>query len=356
MTESKKIVRPWMRVIIAFIIMLCILSLVFYIYNHWSVNSKTQTSDNAYVKGDLSYITSKVSGYVVKVNVVDNQQVKAGQVLAEIDQTDYLSDVDQAKAKIAGIEASQHELEEKIKLAKEQINISKAEISAAEATRNRANNYLKRTENLVGIGGISKSEYDKAVEDQVGQTANLNVAQVKIRESEQSIHVLQAQRATLTASLAAAQANLTQAENNLKATKLVAPRDGSIVSRKIHEGEYVTAAKSLMVVAPSSNLWIEANLKETQLSKLAAGDNVYFTVDAIPSKKFCGTLQSISRSSGSDLALLPADNATGNFTKIVRRFPVKIIFDPKQQGMENLAIGMSVVVDLKANTQGKACK
>ncbi|MEG0487472.1 MAG: HlyD family secretion protein [Acinetobacter sp.] len=356
MTESKKLVRPWMRVIIAFVLMMGILSLVFYIYNYWSVNSQTQTSDNAYVKGDLSYITSKVSGYVVKVNVVDNQKVKAGQVLAEIDQTDYLSAVDQAKAKIAEIEASQHELEEKIKLAKEQINISKAEIVAAEATQRRANNYLKRTEDLVNIGGISKSEHDKAIEDQAGQTANLNVAKVKIRESEQSIHVLEAQRATLKAALSAAYANLTQTENNLKATQLLAPRDGTIVSRKVREGEYITAAKSLMVVAPSTNLWIEANLKETQLSKLAPGDKVYFSVDAIPSKKFCGTLDSISRSSGSDLALLPADNATGNFTKIVRRFPVKIIFDPQQKGIENLAIGMSVIVDLKANTQAKTCK
>jgi membrane fusion protein (multidrug efflux system) len=148
---------------------------------------------------------------------------------------------------------------------------------------------------------------------------------------------------------------LAQAENNLKATQLVAPRDGVVVSRKVREGEYVSVAKNLMVIAPETNLWIEANLKETQLSKLAKGDQVYFSVDAIPNQKFCGTLDSISRSSGSDLALLPADNATGNFTKIVRRFPVKIVYNPQQKGLEKLAIGMSVIVDLKANTQGQTC-
>lgn len=355
MAESEKIVRPWLRVLIAFVLMVSLLSVVFYIYNSWSVNSKTQTSDNAYVKGDLTYITNKVGGYVVKVNVMDNQKVTAGQVLAEIDPTDYESAVHQAKAKIAETVAIQHELEEKIKLAKEQINISKAEITAAEATQRRATNYLKRTEDLVNIGGISKSDYDKAIEDQIGQAANVNVAKVKIREAEQNIHVLQAQRGTLQASLSAAQASLIQAENNLKATQLVAPRDGVVVSRKVREGEYVSAAKNLMVIAPETNLWIEANLKETQLSKLAKGDQVYFSVDAIPNQKFCGTLDSISRSSGSDLALLPADNATGNFTKIVRRFPVKIVYDPQQKGLEKLAIGMSVIVDLKANTQGQAC-
>ena len=355
MAESEKIVRPWLRVLIAFVLMVSLLSLIFYIYNSWSVNSKTQTSDNAYVKGDLTYITSKVGGYMVKVNVVDNQKVSAGQVLAEIDPTDYVSGVNQAKAKIAEIVAVQHELEEKIKLAKEKINISKAEITAAEATQRRAANYLKRTEDLVNIGGISKSDYDKAVEDQIGQAANVNVAKVKIREAEQNIHVLQAQRGTLQASLSAAQANLAQAENNLKATQLVAPRDGVVVSRKVREGEYVSVAKNLMVIAPETNLWIEANLKETQLSKLAKGDQVYFSVDAIPNQKFCSTLDSISRSSGSDLALLPADNATGNFTKIVRRFPVKIVYNPQQKGLEKLAIGMSVIVDLKANTQGQTC-
>ncbi|WP_335954982.1 HlyD family secretion protein [Acinetobacter guillouiae] len=355
MAESQKTVRPWLRVLIAFLIMTGLLSFVFFIYNNWSINKKTQTSDNAYVKGDLTYITSKVSGYVVKVNVVDNQKVEAGQVLVEIDSTDYFSEVDQAKAKIAETIAAQNELGEKIKLAKEQIIISKTEINAAEATLHRVTKYLKRTEDLVNIGAISKSEYDKAVEDQVGQETNVNVAKVKIREAEQNIHVLKAQRGTLNASLNAAQAILVRAENNLKATKMIAPREGMVVSRKVREGEYVSAAKTLMVIAPEKNLWIEANLKETQISKLAKGDQVSFSVDAIPGHEFCGTLESISKSSGSDLALLPADNATGNFTKIVRRFPVKITFDPQQNGLEKLAIGMSVIVGLKANTKDKSC-
>ncbi|HCA5042778.1 TPA: HlyD family secretion protein [Acinetobacter baumannii] len=354
-TETKKALNPWVRVGIALLLMLCALSVVFYLYKYWSINRDVQSTDNAYVKGDLSYITSKISGYVVKVNVTDNQKVKAGQVLAEIDKTDYLSAVDQAQAKIAAVTASQHELEEKIKLAQEQINISKAEIAAAEAAQHRAANHLKRTKELVNIGGMSQREYDEAVEDQVDQSTNVNVAKVKIRESEQNIHVLQAQRETLLAELTAAKASLTQADNNLKATQLVAPRDGTVVSRKVREGEYVSVGKNLIVVAPMSNLWIEANLKETQLSKLSPGDQVYFTIDAIPGQKFCGTLDSISRSSGSDLALLPADNATGNFTKIVRRFPVKIAFNPNQEGMDKIAIGMSALVDLKVKTQIEKC-
>ncbi|MFL9557248.1 HlyD family secretion protein [Acinetobacter baumannii] len=354
-TETKKTLHPWIRVGIALLLMLCTLCTVFYLYKYWSVNRDVQSTDNAYVKGDLSYITSKISGYVVKVNVTDNERVKAGQVLAEIDKTDYQSAVEQAQAKIAAVIAGQHELEEKIKLAKEQINISKAEIAAVEAAQRRAENHLKRTRELVNIGGMSQREYDEAVEDHIDQSTNVNVAKVKIREAEQNIHVLHAQQETLLAELKAAKANLTQANNNLKATQLITPRDGTVVSRKVKEGEYVSVGKNMIVVAPVSNLWIEANLKETQLFKLSPGDQVYFTIDAIPGKKFCGTLDSISRSSGSDLALLPADNATGNFTKIVRRFPVKIMFNPHQEGIDKIAIGMSAMVDLKAGIQTKKC-
>lgn len=354
--EKKVVIRPWMRVLVAFVVMMAVMMLVLYIYKNWSTHRQTQTTDNAYVKGDLGYITSKISGYVVKVNVTDNQMVKVGQVLAEIDQTDYVSAKEQAQAKIEAIHASQQELEEKIKLAQTQIKIAKTEISAADASKQRAASYLKRTQALVNIGGISQSDFDKAKEDLIAQQTNADIAKVKIQESEQNIKVLQAQRASLIAELSAAEAGLRHSENDLKATQLIAPREGTVVSRKVREGEYVSVGKSLFVIAPSDHLWIEANLKETQLSKLSKGDQVHFSVDAIPDYKFCGTLDSISRSSGSDLALLPADNATGNFTKIVRRFPVKIIFNPQQKGLEKLAIGMSVIVDLKADTQKEQCK
>lgn len=230
------------------------------------------------------------------------------------------------------------------------------EISAAKASQQRAASYLKRTQALVDMGGISRAEFEKAQEDQVSQKANAEVAQVKILESEQNIRVLESQRAGLLAEMNAANAGLKKTENDLRATKLIAPNDGTVVSRKVRVGEYVSSGKSLMVIAPSANLWIEANLKETQISKLKKGDQVLFTVDAIPDGHFCGTLESISKSSGSELALLPADNATGNFTKIVRRFPVKIVFNPQQKDIERLAIGMSVIVDLKANTQNKVCQ
>ena len=354
--QEKKAIRPWLRVLIAFSIMMLVILLVMFIYKYWSNNRLTQTTDNAYVKGDLNYISTKINGYVTEVLVTDNQSVKAGDVLAEIDQTDYISAVEQAKAKIESIQANKQELEEKIKLAKAQIQISKVEISAVKASQQRAASYLKRTQALVDMGGISRVEFEKAQEDQVSQKANAEVAQVKILESEQNIRVLESQRAGLLAEMNAANAGLKKTENDLRATKLIAPNDGTVVSRKVRVGEYVSSGKSLMVIAPSANLWIEANLKETQISKLKKGDQVLFTVDAIPDGHFCGTLESISKSSGSELALLPADNATGNFTKIVRRFPVKIVFNPQQKDIERLAIGMSVIVDLKANTQNKVCQ
>ncbi|MPW45545.1 HlyD family secretion protein [Acinetobacter guerrae] len=353
--QSKRPFRPWLRVVIALVVMFALFAAVYYVYFYWSVSKNSQSSDNAYVKGDLTYIANKVSGYVTKVNVSDNQHVQAGQVLAEIDATDYQSAVDQAQAKILEIEASQHELEEKIKLAQDQVEISRAEIAVSKAAQLRADNHLKRTKELAAIGGMSKSEYDKAVEDTVSEATSVNVSNIKIKEAQQNIEVLKAQSVSLKASLVAAKANLAQTQNNLSATKLVAPREGTVVSRKVREGEFVSVGKNLIVVAPATQLWIEANLKETQLSKLTAGDRVEFSLDAIPHQTFCGKIDSISRSSGAELALLPADNATGNFTKIVRRFPVKISFDPQQKGLEKIAIGMSAIVNLEAYTANKTC-
>ncbi len=353
---SNKEIHPWLRVLIAFILMSVVLGVVYFLYAYWSVNKNSQSTENAYVKGDLSYITNKVSGYVVKVNVQDNQSVKAGQIIAEIDPTDYQSNVDQAIARIEEVKASQNELEEKIKLARQQVLISQAEITAAKATQVRASKDVERTQALVDIGGVSKSEYDRALEDRVTQTSNVDISTAKTKEAEQAIHVLQAQRQSLTAALNSGEANLKQAQNNLKATILTAPTDGTVVSRKVRIGEYVSSAKNLVVIAPSQNLWIEANLKETQLAKLETGDQVIFSIDAIPHRDFCGRIDSIAQSSGSELALLPADNATGNFTKIVRRFPVKISFDPNQKGLEKATVGMSSVVQLKANTRNLDCK
>ena len=354
--QSKRPFRPWVRVVIALVVMFALFAVVYFLYSYWSVSKNSQSSDNAYVKGDLTYISNKVSGYVTKVNVTDNQHIQAGQVLAEIDATDYQSAVDQAQAKILEIEASLHELEERIKLAQDQVEISKAEIAVSKAAQLRADNHLKRTKELAAIGGMSKSEYDKAVEDTVSQASSVDVSTIKIKESQQNIQVLKAQSDSLKASLVAAKANLSQAQHNLAATQLIAPREGTVVSRKVREGEFVSVGKNLIVVAPVSQLWIEANLKETQLSKLAAGDLVEFRLDAIPHQTFCGKIDSISRSSGAELALLPPDNATGNFTKIVRRFPVKISFDPKQQGLEKIAVGMSAIVNLEANTANKSCQ
>ena len=353
--QAKRPFRPWVRVVIALVIMCALFAVVYFLYFYWSVSKNSQSSDNAYVKGDLTYIANKVGGYVTKVNVSDNQHVKAGQLLVEIDATDYQSAVDQAQARILEIQASQHELEEKIKLAQDQVEISRAEIAASKAAQLRADNHLKRTKELAAIGGMSKSEYDKAVEDTVSQTSLVNVSNIKIKESQQNIQVLKAQNDSLKASLVAAQANLAQAENNLAATKLIAPREGTVVSRKVREGEFVSVGKNLIVIAHIHQLWIEANLKETQLAKLAAGDRVEFSLDAIPHQKFCGKIDSISRSSGAELALLPPDNATGNFTKIVRRFPVKISFDPQQKGLDKIAIGMSAIVNLEANTANQSC-
>lgn len=343
--------KSFLRFILATIVIICILMMLIYTYYNWSRNSDIQNTDNAYVKGDLMYVSSKVSGYVDHVYVGDNQYVKAGQVLAQINQVDFNTLVEEAQSKLDQLNANIHQIDEQIKLAKEQVKVKQAEIEAAKASKLRADNYFTRSDQLVQDGAISKQEFDAAYDEKVSQASKVHIAMISIDEALQNINVLDAQKGSLQAMLPAAKANLVQAKENLESTKLIAPRDGKVVSRKVHQGEYLTSGKNIIVLAPVKNLWIEANLKETQISKIHSGNMVSFTIDAIPNKEFCGSIDSIANASGSELSLLPPDNASGNFTKVVRRFPVKISFSENQPGLESIAIGMSAIVNLYSNSK-----
>lgn len=160
--------------------------------------------------------------------------------------------------------------------------------------------------------------------------------------ARQQLEVLHAQHSVIAAQLTAADANLQRALNDLGRTAVKAPREGLVAARNVRVGEYVTVGTRLLAISPTRDLWVEANLRETQLARMRGGDRVQIEVDALPGQKFCGYVESISGASGSEFAVIAPDNASGNFTKIVRRFPVRILFDQDQPGLDRLGVGMSV--------------
>jgi membrane fusion protein (multidrug efflux system) len=276
-----------------------------------------ESTDDAFVDGHIVSVSSKVSGQITKVLVDDNQQVKKGDLLVTIDPCDYQAKVNvyQAALQVARAEAQK----------------AKANISAAKAEDDRAQTDLKRYEQLKGNSSISKQELDRA-----GATA---------ASSQAGLEVAIKQAAAADARIVQAQANLKQAELELSYTKIYAPRDGRVAQKHAEAGSFVAVGQPLMAVIPY-DVWVTANFRETQLRSIYPGRKVSMSVDAFPDEKFEGRVNSIQAGTGARFSLLPPENATGNYVKIVQRVPVKITFDEPVEHLKHLGLGMSVQPDV----------
>jgi len=334
--------RPLRRALLAAGICALLAGATYALQTGWHRYGDTERTDNAYVKGDLTYVATKVSGYVTRVDTENNQRVAPGQVLVQIDPRDYQAAVDEARAAVARATADLAQMTAQVALQRTKIQVAAVATTAARASDQRATADFQRAQRLVDQGGVSRLEFDRARNEQSSRLAELASAQGRERQEQQQLAVLEAQRQAAQAALGAAQARLARAGNDLAATTIRAPREGLVAARNVRPGEYLGAGTRLMAVVPTQGLWVEAYLKETQIGRLQRGDRVQIDVDALPELHLCGRLESLSNSSGSELALIPPDNATGNFTKIVRRFPVRIALDPGQPGLDRLGLGMSV--------------
>jgi membrane fusion protein (multidrug efflux system) len=317
----------------------------------WRSVGASESTENAYVKGDLTYVSTKVSGYVLSVETENNRLVGPGQIVLRIDPRDYAIAVEQSRAAIARAQADVAQIDAQTAVQQTRIGIAAAVEASARASTARANNDSERAERLVGIGGTSRADYDRARNEQVARASSLDEAQGQSKGARQQLNVLRAQRQAAEAALLAAQAQLEKAESDLAATIIRAPREGRIAARNARPGEYLSTGSRIMAVVPTRGLWVEAYLKETQIGRLEPGNRVTVRVDALPGMQFHGTLESISNGSGSEMSLIPPDNATGNFTKIVRRFPVRVLLDDGQPGMDRLGIGMSVTPRFEIGSQ-----
>jgi membrane fusion protein, multidrug efflux system len=303
-------------------------------YDYWTVGRYQQTTDDAYVKADFTTVAPKVSGYLSEVLVEDNQSVKVGQVLARIDDRDFRTALAQARAEVETAQASIDNIGAEIALQDSVIEQAKAQVAATKATLTFANADADRYRDLVktGAGTLQRAQQTESL--RASTLAQLQRDEATVAAAQAKIAVLETARQEAVAQRARSVAVAAQAELNLSYTTIVAAVDGTVGARSLRVGQYVTAGTQLMAVVPLHAVYVVANFKETQLAFVQPGQPATVSVDGISGAPLKGHVDSLSPASGLEFSLLPPDNATGNFTKIVQRIPVKIVFD------ESIPVGL----------------
>lgn len=321
-----------------------------YGYHYWVDGRFMVSTDDAYIEGDIASISPKVSGYVERVNVIANQQVKAGDPLITLDKGDYRIAADQARAQIATQTLALKRIDAQIEGSRASLQQAQAQKTVAEATVRSAKLTQGRASQLQAKAYASTSTLDTAAVALDQANANLIGADANIASANAAIAVLQAQRAEAESSVRSLELALEKAERDVGFTVLKAPYDGIVGNLSVQTGDLVSAGQKLAALVPVRQLYIDANFKETQIAHLAPGSKVKVHVDAFDEEPIIGTVSSIAPASGSVFSLLPAENATGNFTKVIQRVPVRIDLPKDALDSGRLRAGLSVIVDVDTRT------
>ncbi|RMF96814.1 MAG: HlyD family secretion protein [Candidatus Schekmanbacteria bacterium] len=308
-------------------------------YYYWQYLETRVVTDNAYIRGHIHMISPRITGTVLEVYVKDNMKVKKGDLLLKIDPADYIVQVKKAES---ALENAQQEVRRRyaaVETAKAALNLSKARLELAKIE-------LNRIKTLVEKKVKPKDEYDRAF-----TAYQVAVAQVKADEEK-----LRQAKALITpgkpeALIEERRAELEKAELNLKYTEIYAPVDGYITRKSVEKGNHIIQGQALLAIVPLDDIWVEANFKETQLEKLKKGMKAIIEVDTYPDEKFEGHIESIMAGTGSAFSILPPENATGNWVKVVQRIPVKILFDGYDYENGKLRIGMSCIVTIPLSVE-----
>jgi membrane fusion protein (multidrug efflux system) len=309
---------------------------------YWTTGRFLVSTDDAYVQAHSVMISPKVSGYISEVPVDDNQPVKAGAVLARIDPRDYQTALDQARANVAVAQASINTLNQQIAQQKLVVEQDRQQVVSDQAALVFSQQDFQRYTHLATTGYGTVQRAQQAQADITEKQAGLQHAATVVAAAERQIGVFEGQLAQATATLAQQRAMEHQAELNLSYTTITAPLDGTVGVRTLRAGQYVQAGTQLMAIAPLQAVYVVANYKETQLTDVQPGQAVTIDIDTFPGAVVHGHVDSVAPASGQEFALLPPDNATGNFTKIVQRIPVKIEIDRNEPLLGRLRPGMSV--------------
>jgi membrane fusion protein, multidrug efflux system len=360
--------------IIPLVVLLAAAGLLFAIAGHWTgwrENRPDQETDDAYLKADMTPLSTRISGTVKRVDISDYQSVKAGQTLFELDDDDYRATLGQAQAALAASQAALEDNQAAKRIADAQIDAARAGIIQAQAAANaaradiaavspeldRAQSELHRQQALFDVKAATHQQLETATgqEGQLNGTldarkADLARAQGALASSQSQLEAATRQREALNtkddvykADIEAKKASIVVAQVNLAYTHIAAPTDGMVGERLVLAGQLV-APGTQMIDLVQSDVWVQANYKETQLANMRVGDSADVRIDTFPDRVFHGKVDQLSPASGSQFALLPPDNATGNFTKVVQRVPVKIVLFQRQPYLERLRSGLSAVV------------
>lgn len=303
------------------------------------------STDNAYVRGQVTVLAPQVNGYVTDVLVRDFEHVRAGQPLVQIDRRSYEAALAQAQAQLANARAQLANSAQAQSQNRATLQAKRATLRATQAETERAQAELQRMQTLAAQGAVALNDRDRVRATAHLAQSNTDKAQADIAITEEAIKATEVNRDALEAAVQMAQAQVRQAEIHLENTTVRAPADGQISEASVRQGQYVSAGSQLLYVVPPT-LWVVANFKETQTAQVRIGQRAYFTVDALDDAELTGTVNEIAPATGSEFAVLKGDNATGNFTKVVQRLPIKIVIDSDQVLSQRLRPGMSVIAHI----------
>jgi membrane fusion protein (multidrug efflux system) len=321
-------------------------------WDAWVGSAVIQSTNDAYVKADVTRLSSRVAGEVLTVAVDDFQRVKAGDLLVQIDPADYEAQVALAQAGVDAAQAAFDNLANQVELQYATIAQAEAQQVSAAAQEVETHEEQDRQQSLSQTDAGTRQKLEQAVAAHARAQADVRASRAVIAAQRHQIEVLSGTKKQRAADIEAAKATLAAARLKLGYTRITASFDGVVGERQVQPNDYVNIGSNLIEVVPLPNVYVIANYKETQLTRVRPGQSVDVTVDSFPNERLHGRVERISPASGSQFALLPPDNATGNFTKVVQRIPVRIALDKGQPLLERLLPGMSVVTQIHSDQAG----
>ena len=352
--ERRSAIPEWLFPLVRVTLVIAVGVIAWYVaghWNRWTGAIRFEATDDAYTAGDVTPLAAKVSGYVAAVGVTDYQTVRKGDLIVEIDASDYRAQLMQAEASLAGAQATLANLANQKDVQRALIRQAEATIRATQADQLRYELEARRQRDLLQTRLAGTEQLVEQADANKQRTeAQLMLNNAQLDQQKALLASLDVQENQLKAQVSSAAAQLTLAQNNLNYTRIVSPADGLVGQRLVRPGQFVNVGTQVIAVVPLPRIWVIANYKETQMTNVRLGQPARVTVDAFPALALTGHVDSWSPGTGSTFALLPPDNATGNFTKVVQRVPVKIVLDPDPSLGTLVRPGMSVEATIDTGT------